>query len=94
MLILSRKAGESFMIGTDIEVKVTEIVGDKVKIGIDAPDNVKVYRKELRQTVESNREAAAKTISKDLLKFLESSLDAEKETPKPSAPKEEPSDRK
>lgn len=34
MLILSRKAGESFMIGTDIEVKVTEIVGDKVKIGI------------------------------------------------------------
>lgn len=94
MLILSRKAGESFMIGTDIEVKVTEIVGDKVKIGIDAPDNVKVYRKELRQTVESNREAAAKTISKDLLKFLESSLDAEKETPKPSDPKEEPSDKK
>lgn len=94
MLILSRKAGESFMIGTDIEVKVTEIVGDKVKIGIDAPDNVKVYRKELRQTVESNREAAAKTISKDLLKFLESSLDVEKETPKPSTPKEEPSDKK
>lgn len=94
MLILSRKAGESFMIGTDIEVKVTEIVGDKVKIGIDAPDNVKVYRKELRQTVESNREAAAKTISKDLLKFLESSLDAEKETSKSSAPKEEPSEKK
>lgn len=94
MLILSRKAGESFMIGTDIEVKVTEIVGDKVKIGIDAPDNVKVYRKELRQTVESNREAASKTISKDLLKFLESSLDAEKETSKPSAPKEEPSEKK
>lgn len=94
MLILSRKAGESFMIGTDIEVKVTEIVGDKVKIGIDAPDNVKVYRKELRQTVESNREAASKTISKDLLKFLESSLDAEKETAKPSASKEEPSEKK
>lgn len=72
MLILSRKVGESFIIGNDIEVKVTEIVGDKVKIGIEAPVSVKVYRKELSQTMESNRESAAHNLSKDLLKFFES----------------------
>ena len=47
MLILSRKAGQSLMLGDGIEITITEISGDKVKLGISAPADVKVYRKEL-----------------------------------------------
>lgn len=72
MLILSRKCGESVLIGKDIEIKVTEITGDKVKIGIEAPQSVKVFRKELLQTVENNMQAASVGKSKDVIKFLES----------------------
>ena len=45
MLILSRKAGQSLMFGDGIEITITEISGDKVKLGIAAPADVKVYRK-------------------------------------------------
>ncbi|MFR0880897.1 MAG: carbon storage regulator CsrA [Oscillospiraceae bacterium] len=51
MLILSRKSGESLMINEEIEIKIIEVNGDKVKIGIDAPKNVKILRKELSQTM-------------------------------------------
>lgn len=70
MLILSRKIGESLLINEFIEVKVTEISGDKVKIGIDAPRDYKILRKELCQTVESNKEAASGVVTKDLLEFI------------------------
>ena len=43
----------------NIEIRIIEVNGDKVKIGIDAPKNVPILRKELCQTVESNKEAAA-----------------------------------
>lgn len=59
MLILSRKVGETLLINDNIEIKIIEVNGDKVKIGIDAPKNVKVLRKELRQTMESNKASAA-----------------------------------
>lgn len=50
MLVLSRKVGESILIGKDIEVKVLSIDADgRVKIGIDAPREVKVIRKELEK---------------------------------------------
>lgn len=59
MLILSRKVGETLLINDNIEIKIIEVNGDKVKIGIEAPKNVKILRKELRQTMESNRASAA-----------------------------------
>ncbi len=53
MLVLTRKKDESIVIGDDIEIVITEISEDKVKIGVKAPKNVKIFRKELIQEVES-----------------------------------------
>ncbi len=70
MLVLSRKAGESVMIG-EIEVKITEVSGDRVKIGIQAPRECKIMRKELCQTVESNILSSKAVASKsDLISFI------------------------
>lgn len=58
MLALSRKQGESIVIGNNIEITVLEAKGDQVKIGISAPKSVPVYRKEIyAQIQEENREA-------------------------------------
>lgn len=53
MLVLTRKKGESILIGDDIEVSILEIIGDSVKIGIKAPTEVGILRKELYVSVES-----------------------------------------
>lgn len=47
MLVLSRKTGEQIVIGENIRITVIRIQGDKVRIGIEAPPDVKVYRSEL-----------------------------------------------
>ena len=47
MLVLTRKANQSIMIGDDVEVSVLAVMGEKVRIGIDAPRNVPVFRKEV-----------------------------------------------
>lgn len=60
MLILSRKPGETLVINNEIEVKIIEISGDKVKIGIEAPKNVKILRQELSQTMDSNKASTSK----------------------------------
>lgn len=69
MLILSRKVGESMILHDDIEIIVTEVTGDRVKLGILAPKEVKVLRKELYLTVESNREAV-QGVAENQLKAL------------------------
>ncbi|MBE5876007.1 MAG: carbon storage regulator CsrA [Lachnospiraceae bacterium] len=59
MLALSRKKGEALMINNDIEITVLEIKGEQVKIGINAPKSVPVYRKEVYiQIQEANQEAS------------------------------------
>lgn len=59
MLALSRKKGEALMINNDIEITVLEIKGEQVKIGISAPKEVPVYRKEVYiQIQEANKEAS------------------------------------
>ena len=68
MLILSRKKGESIKIGDDIEIFVAEIKGDKVRLGISAPESMKICRTELYLTVENNKEASDKV---DLLKVFQ-----------------------
>ncbi len=47
MLVLTRKTNESIMIGEDVEISVVEVKGDQVKLGITAPRNIKVHRKEV-----------------------------------------------
>ncbi len=69
MLILSRKVGETLCINDDIEIKIVEVSGDKVKLGVEAPKNVKVLRSELRQTIESNKKASD-AVSPDALKDM------------------------
>ena len=48
MLILSRRVGESLVIGQDIVIKVLDVQGQKVQLGVEAPKDVKVLRPELR----------------------------------------------
>lgn len=67
MLVLSRKVGETIWIGDDIEIVITEVKGDYVKVGVRAPRSIDIIRGELRQDVsEANVEAVTKSI--DLLK--------------------------
>ncbi|MBR4145386.1 MAG: carbon storage regulator CsrA [Lachnospiraceae bacterium] len=68
MLALSRKVNESIMLGNDIEVTVLEIKGDQVKIGIKAPKNVTIFRKEIYvQIEEENKKAAEQTADRETI---------------------------
>ena len=60
MLIITRRPGEKIMLGDDIIVHVMEVVGNSVRVGIEAPRSVPVYREEIWNAVrEENRAAAA-----------------------------------
>lgn len=67
MLALSRKANESIIIGNDIEITILEVKGEQVKIGINAPKSVPVYREEVyTQIKEANKEAASDAVQENL----------------------------
>jgi carbon storage regulator len=71
MLALSRKKDEAIIINDDIEVKIIEIKGDQVKIGITAPKSVPVYRKEVYDLIQAaNKEAVQSVDIKSLNKFM------------------------
>lgn len=58
MLVLSRKVGESIVIGDEITVSILEIRGDLIRVGINAPRSIKVHRQEVFEAIEAaNREA-------------------------------------
>ena len=59
MLVLTRKSNQSIMIGDDIEVSVLAIMGEKVRIGIEAPRSVPVFRKEVYVEIQQDREGGA-----------------------------------
>jgi carbon storage regulator len=63
MLVLTRKSNQSIMIGDEIEVSVLSVMGEKVRIGIQAPQKVPVFRKEIY--LEIHREAGAVTPERD-----------------------------
>ncbi len=57
MLVITRRQGEAVVIGKDIEIIVSEVSGDKIKLCIDAPREVTIMRKELLETGKMNAEA-------------------------------------
>ena len=59
MLVLTRKPHESIMIGDDIEVKVLSVVGEKVRLGIRAPRQIPVYRREIYVEIAQQNAAAS-----------------------------------
>lgn len=75
MLVLSRKEDQSIFIGEDIEVTILEIKDGNVKIGIEAPDNIKIYRKEIFDEIKSENSSAAHTEISDIKKILKSEGD-------------------
>ncbi|MBD5540881.1 MAG: carbon storage regulator CsrA [Lachnospiraceae bacterium] len=70
MLALSRKKGEALVINNDIEITVLEVKGEQVKLGISAPKEVPIYRKEVYVQIQESTKEAAATESLDALKNL------------------------
>ena len=71
MLVLSRQRDEVIKIGDDIEITVVDIRGDKVRLGITAPKEVQVHRKEVYEAIRRENRAAAQVRPEDVagLKF-------------------------
>jgi carbon storage regulator len=70
MLVLTRKANQSIMIGDGIEVSVLSIVGEKVRLGIQAPRDVPVFRKEVFLEIQAQNVEAASASRADLDRAL------------------------
>ena len=66
MLVLSRKAGESIIIGNDVTLTILEVRGDLVRVGIDAPRSVSVNRKEIHDELMTANQTAAGSSAADL----------------------------
>ncbi|MCR5415218.1 MAG: carbon storage regulator CsrA [Pseudobutyrivibrio sp.] len=73
MLALTRKTGDAIMINNNIEITVLEVRGDQVKIGISAPKEVSIYRKEVYLEIQKENEAA-QNISMDDVEALKNLL--------------------
>lgn len=71
MLVLSRKTGEAIRIGAEIEISVLDVRGDTVRLGIEAPRSVQVWRKEIYDEIAlQNVQAAKASLPGDLLEAM------------------------
>lgn len=61
MLALTRKVGESIVIADNIEITVISVTGDQIKLGIDAPKNISIHRKEIYLQIQEENKASAST---------------------------------
>ena len=70
MLELTRKKGESIVVNNNIEISILDIRGEQVKIGISAPKEVPIYRKEVHQQIQKENEAAVSLESVNVLENI------------------------
>ena len=75
MLVLSRQRDESIMIGDDVEIIIVDVRGDKVRLGITAPKEIPVHRREIYDAIQRE---------KNLKKETQEKQDKESQTPQPS----------
>jgi len=68
MLVLSRQRDQTIMIGDNIEITIVDIRGDKVRLGINAPGDVPVHRKEVYEAIKRENRAAANVRPEDIAK--------------------------
>jgi carbon storage regulator len=67
MLVLTRKIGESFVVGDDIKITIIDIIGgNKVRVGIEAPQEVPVYREEIYEQIKAENAAAQQVDPRNL----------------------------
>ena len=66
MLVLSRQRDETIMIGDDVEITIVDIRGDRVRLGINAPRDIQVHRKEVYDAIKRENTAAARVQMEDL----------------------------
>ena len=69
MLVLTRKLGEKIQIGDDISIVIMEVKGKQVKLGIEAPSNIKVHREEIYQKIQDENIKASNIEITDLSKL-------------------------
>ncbi|MGE7272708.1 carbon storage regulator CsrA [Brevibacillus panacihumi] len=82
MLVLSRKKNESIMIGDTIEIKIISVEGDQVRIGIEAPRKLDVYRKEIYDAIQEENRLATQnqsdwSVVKQLMQMNQKSEDGQ-----------------
>ena len=78
MLVITRKTGEELRIGENIRVTVVETAKDRVKIGIEAPSDVRIIRSELFDTEKFNIQAAAYKPAVDLISMIKNQQNSNK----------------
>jgi carbon storage regulator len=88
MLVLSRRKNESIKIGNDIEVTVVEVRGDKVRLGVEAPKNVSVHRREVLEAIQRERAAVHDTLQGGQGSSAQRAQPPEGPYPPPATPKE------
>lgn len=71
MLVLTRKLNESIMIGNDIEITILAIEGEKIKLGINAPKQIEIHRKEIYLSIQQENNQALNTETKTLTSLSE-----------------------
>jgi len=86
MLVLSRQRDESIMIGDDVEITIVDVRGDKVRLGITAPREIPVHRREIYDTIQREKAAAEKAATGK----TEKTSEAEPDTVAQEQPEKEP----
>jgi carbon storage regulator len=75
MLVLTRKPGQSIMIGDGVEVQVLSVAGEKVRLGITAPRDVSIFRNEVYDRIEGEAAAAEREVENGTNEVVENALE-------------------